>query len=44
MRRNGAAFPGPAVVEAASYTAVFAAGDMAEVNSVGDILVEIQEV
>jgi N-methylhydantoinase A len=35
---------GPAVVEAASYTAVFAAGDVAEVNSVGDILVDIQEV
>jgi N-methylhydantoinase A len=40
----GQRITGPAVVEAASYTAVFAAGDVAEVNSVGDILVEIQEV
>jgi N-methylhydantoinase A len=40
----GQRIAGPAVVEAASYTAVFAAGDAAEVNSVGDILVEIQEV
>jgi N-methylhydantoinase A len=35
---------GPAVVEAPSYTAVFGPGDVAEVNSVGDIVVEIQEV
>jgi N-methylhydantoinase A len=34
---------GPAVVEAPSYTAVFGDGDLAEVNSVGDIIVEIQE-
>jgi N-methylhydantoinase A len=40
----GQRLAGPAVVEAASYTAVFAAGDVAEVNSVGDILVDIQEV
>ncbi|MBN9623146.1 MAG: hypothetical protein J0H06_09355, partial [Actinobacteria bacterium] len=35
---------GPAVVEAPSYTAVFGPGDAAEINSVGDIVVEIQEV
>jgi len=35
---------GPAVVEASSYTAVFGPGDVAEINSVGDIVVEIQEV
>jgi N-methylhydantoinase A len=40
----GQRIAGPAVVEAASYTAVFADGDVAEVNSVGDIVVEIQEV
>jgi N-methylhydantoinase A len=40
----GQRLAGPAVVEAASYTAVFADGDVAEVNAVGDILVEIQEV
>lgn len=35
---------GPAIVEAPSYTAVFGDGDLAEVNSVGDLVVEIQEV
>jgi N-methylhydantoinase A len=35
---------GPAVVEAPSYTAVFDAGDVGEVNAVGDIVVEIQEI
>lgn len=39
----GQRIAGPAVVEAASYTAVFAAGDVAELNTVGDIVVEIQE-
>jgi len=39
----GQRIAGPAVVEAASYTAVFAAGDLAEINEVGDIVVEIQE-
>ena len=39
----GQRLAGPAVVEAPSYTAVFAPGDVAEINSVGDIVVEIQE-
>jgi N-methylhydantoinase A len=40
----GQRIAGPAVVEAPSYTAVFGDGDLAEVNAVGDIVVEIQEV
>jgi N-methylhydantoinase A len=40
----GQSVAGPAVVEAASYTAIFGPGDVAEINSVGDIVVEIQEV
>ena len=40
----GQRLAGPAVVEAPSYTAVFDDGDSAEINSVGDIIVEIQEV
>jgi N-methylhydantoinase A/oxoprolinase/acetone carboxylase beta subunit len=35
---------GPAVIEAPSYTAVLDAGDVGEVNAVGDVIVEIQEV
>jgi len=34
---------GPVVVEAPSYTAVIGDGDVAEVNAVGDIVVEIKE-
>ena len=34
---------GPAVVEAPSYTAVIGDGDVAEINAVGDIVVEIRE-
>jgi N-methylhydantoinase A len=40
----GQRLTGPAVVEAPSYTAVIGNGDVAEVNAVGDIIVEIQEV
>jgi len=34
---------GPLVVQAPSYTAVIGDGDVAEINSVGDIVVEIRE-
>jgi N-methylhydantoinase A len=34
---------GPVVVEAPSYTAVIGDGDVADINEVGDIVVEIQE-
>lgn len=34
---------GPVVIEAPSFTAVIGDGDVAEINSVGDILVDIQE-
>jgi N-methylhydantoinase A len=40
----GQRIAGPAIIEAPSYTAVFGPGDEAEINSVGDIVVEIQEV
>jgi N-methylhydantoinase A len=39
----GQRLTGPAIVEAPSYTAVIGDGDVAEINSVGDIVVEIQE-
>lgn len=34
---------GPAVIEAASYTGVLVPGDVARVNEVGDIVVELEE-
>ncbi|QVQ54155.1 hydantoinase/oxoprolinase family protein [Spiractinospora alimapuensis] len=34
---------GPAVIEAASYTGVLDAGDVARVNEVGDVIVELKE-
>lgn len=34
---------GPAIVEAPSYTAVIGDGDVAEINAVGDIVVDIKE-
>jgi N-methylhydantoinase A len=34
---------GPAVIEAPSYTAVIDQGDVGEVNTVGDVVVAIQE-
>ncbi|MTD55559.1 hydantoinase/oxoprolinase family protein [Amycolatopsis pithecellobii] len=39
----GQRITGPAVVEAASYSAVIGDGDVAEINSVGDILIDIRE-
>ncbi|WP_103382925.1 hydantoinase/oxoprolinase family protein [Pseudonocardia dioxanivorans] len=39
----GQRIAGPAVVEASSYTAVIGDGDVAEINSVGDILVDVRE-